>query len=131
MRATPQLTSNWAAAKCSSARRPVSRSSSAHPIAMPDHATLEQARELGAKESGLSVVVTKRADGSAQTSVVNAGVLDQPVTGEQIVGFVARGGAKKLTNLRNRPRVTVVFRSGWEWVAVEGDAALVGPHDDL
>jgi hypothetical protein len=24
-----------------------------------------------------------------------------------------------------------VFRSGWEWVAVEGDADLAGPDDDL
>jgi hypothetical protein len=28
-----------------------------------------------------------------------------------------------------KPRATVVFRSGWEWVAVEGDADLVGPDD--
>ncbi|HUF83086.1 MAG TPA: pyridoxamine 5'-phosphate oxidase, partial [Acidimicrobiia bacterium] len=47
------------------------------------------------------------------------------------VGFVIRGGARKLTNLRARPRVTVVFRSGWEWVAVEGDVDLAGPDDPL
>jgi hypothetical protein len=92
---------------------------------------LDRAGELGAQESGLSVVVTNRTDGSAQTSVVNAGVLDHPVTRERIVGFVARGGAQKLGNLRVRPRVTVVFRSGWEWIAVEGDAELVGPNDQL
>ena len=33
--------------------------------------------------------------------------------------------------LRMRPRVTVVFRSGWDWVAVEGDADLAGPDDHL
>src|SRR5438552_7768844 len=131
MRATLPLTSSWVAVRCSSAQKLVCRSSSARPIAMPDHATLEQARELGVKESGLSVVVTNRADGSAQTSVVNAGVLEHPVTAEPIVGFVARGGAKKLMNLRARPRVTVVFRSGWEWVAVEGDAELAGPGDEV
>jgi hypothetical protein len=27
--------------------------------------------------------------------------------------------------------VTVVFRSGWDWVATEGDAVLVGPDDEL
>lgn len=27
--------------------------------------------------------------------------------------------------------MTVVFRSGWEWVAVEGDADLAGPDDVL
>ena len=77
------------------------------------------------------MVVTSGSDGSAPASVVNAGVLDHPVTGEAVVGFVIRGGARKLTNLRVRPRVTVVFRSGWEWVAVEGDADLAGPDDPL
>jgi hypothetical protein len=90
---------------------------------------LERARRLGAQESGLAVVVTYRPDGSVQASVVNAGVLDHPVTGELVVGFVARGGARKLANLRLRPRLTVVFRSGWEWVAVEGAADLAGPND--
>jgi len=92
---------------------------------------LDRARELGARESGLAVVLTSRVDGSAQASVVNAGVIDHPVTGEPVVGFVARGQVKKLANLRSRPRVTIVFRSGWEWVAVEGDADLAGPDDPL
>jgi len=92
---------------------------------------IDRARELGSRESGLAVAVTLRADGSAQASVVNAGVVDHPVTGEPVVGFVSRGGAKKLANLRARSRVTVVFRSGWEWVAVEGDATLAGPEDPL
>lgn len=90
---------------------------------------LERARRLGSLESGLAVVVTSRPDGSAQASVVNAGVLEHPATGELIVGFVARGGTWKLANLRLRPRLTVVFRSGWEWIAVEGAAELAGPDD--
>ena len=90
---------------------------------------LDLARDLGNREDGLAVVVTARADGSAQASVVNAGVLDHPVTGESVVGFVARGAVRKVANLRARPRVTVVFRSGWDWVAVEGDAELIGPDD--
>lgn len=92
---------------------------------------LDRARELGARESGLAVAVTGRADGSAQATVVNAGVLTHPVTGELVVGFVARGHAKKLANLRERPQMTIVFRSGWEWVAVEGTAYLAGPDDVL
>lgn len=92
---------------------------------------LERARELGARESGLAVVVTSLADASVQASVVNAGVLDHPVTGEVVVGFVARGGTRKLANLRVRPRVTAIFRSGWDWVAVEGHADLAGPADLL
>lgn len=90
---------------------------------------LERARRLGAQESGLAVVVTYRPDDSIQASVVNAGLLDHPVTDLLVVGFVARGGARKLANLRLRPHLTVVFRSGWEWVAVEGAADLAGPTD--
>jgi hypothetical protein len=90
---------------------------------------LERARELGARESGLVVVVTSRPDGSASASVVNAGVHMHPATGERVVGFVARGYARKIANMRMQRRVTVVFRSGWDWVAVEGDAELVGPDD--
>ena len=87
---------------------------------------LDRVRELGTRESGLAVVFTSRADGTAPGSVVNAGVLDHPVTGEPVVGFVARGEVRKLANLRARPRVSLVFRSGWEWVAVEGAAELDG-----
>jgi PPOX class probable F420-dependent enzyme len=92
---------------------------------------LDRARELGARESGLAVVVTTRADGSPQASVVNAGVLKHPVTGHVVVGFVARRGRGKLAIMRVRPRVSVVFRSGWDWVTVEGDAELAGPDDAL
>ena len=94
-------------------------------------ADLEKARELGRREDGLAVVVVSRADGTPVVSVVNAGVLEHPVTGEDVVGFVARGEARKLSYLRERPHVTVVFRSGWEWVAVEGEAELLGAHDAL
>jgi PPOX class probable F420-dependent enzyme len=92
---------------------------------------LGRVRELGGRESGLAVVVTRRNDGSPHTSVVNAGVLDHPVTSERVVAFVARGQVKKLANLRVRPHLTVVFRSGWEWAAVEGGVELAGPDDRL
>jgi len=92
---------------------------------------LDRVRELGAREDGLAVVATSRSDGSTQASVVNAGVLGHPVTGEAVVGFVVRGGARKLPNMRVQPRATVVFRSGWEWVAVEGEVDLAGPDDPL
>jgi hypothetical protein len=82
-------------------------------------------------ESGLAAVVATRTDGSPAVSVVNAGVLDHPVTNEPVVAFVARGGANKLPQLRARPRVTMLFRSGWDWVAVEGEAQLAGPDDEL
>ena len=77
------------------------------------------------------VVSTSRADGSIQSSVVNAGVLDHPVTGRPVVGFVAAGSSKRLTNLRARPRATVVIRAGWRWAGVEGPTDLAGPDDRL
>jgi PPOX class probable F420-dependent enzyme len=92
---------------------------------------LDRARELSARESGLAVAITARPDGSPRASVVNAGVLAHPITGEPIVGFVSRGAVRKLIDLRARPEATVVFRSGWDWVAVEGRAELVGPDDRL
>ena len=95
---------------------------------MPD---LDRVRQLVSRDHGLAVVVTQRTDGSPQTSVVNAGVLDHPVTGEPVVGFVIRGDTLKRQHLRERPRATVVFRAGWEWVAVEGDADLAGPEHEL
>ena len=92
---------------------------------------LQRVRELAAKETGLAVAVVQSADGAPVTSVVNAGVVEHPVTGERVVGFVARGHARKLVHLRSRSCITIVFRSGWEWIAVEGDAALAGPDDPL
>ena len=91
---------------------------------------LDRAREIGAREGGLAVAITTRGDGSPRASVVNAGVLDHPVTGEPVVGFVSRGGVRKLDDLRRLPSATVVFRSGWDWVAVEGDVTLLGPDDN-
>lgn len=86
---------------------------------------------LVAGEHGLCVVSTARADGSVQSSVVNAGVLEHPVTGREVVGFVVRDGARKLDNLRARPRATIVVRVGWQWASAEGPVELAGPRDEL
>jgi PPOX class probable F420-dependent enzyme len=80
-------------------------------------------------DHGLCVVSTSRADGTIQSSVVNAGVLPHPVTGEDVVGLVARGDSRKLVNLRQRPRGTIVIRVGWQWCAAEGPVTLIGPDD--
>lgn len=85
----------------------------------------------GAAERWLAVLVTVRGDGEPSASVVNAGILTHPVTGERVVTFVSRGGTAKLANLRNRPRATLVFRAGWEWVGVTGPVELAGPDDPL
>lgn len=92
-------------------------------------ADLELVRRLAGADNGLAVVATSRDDGTVQASVVNAGVMAHPTTGAPTVAFVAGGGTAKLALLRRRPHATVVFRSGWEWVAVEGGVTLIGPDD--
>ena len=41
------------------------------------------------------------------------------------------GSSRRLTNLRARPRTTVVIRAGWQWAGVEGPVELAGPDDLL
>jgi PPOX class probable F420-dependent enzyme len=90
--------------------------------------TLADAEAIGSRDKFLAVISTARADGTIQSSLVNAGVLADPDNGQQVVGFVTYGPAK-LANLRARPQVTVTFRAGWEWAAVEGRARIIGPDD--
>ena len=90
--------------------------------------TLPEAAEIGSRDKNLAVISTARADGTIQSSVVNAGVLSDPESGQDVVGFVTYGKAK-LGNLRARPQVTVTFRAGWQWAAVEGQARIIGPDD--
>ncbi|GAA2755478.1 TIGR03618 family F420-dependent PPOX class oxidoreductase [Actinopolymorpha rutila] len=85
--------------------------------------------ELIPVDHGLCVLSTLRRDGGIQSSVVNAGVLEHPLRGGQVVGLVAIGGSRKLSNLRADPRATVVVRTGWQWAAVEGDVDIIGPDD--
>jgi PPOX class probable F420-dependent enzyme len=95
-------------------------------VNMTDLARFE---ELVPLDHGLSVVVTRRADHTPHTAVVNAGVLPHPVTGDRTVAFVAVGGTRKLAHLRADPTIVVVVRAGWQWTAVEGLAQLIGPDD--
>ena len=92
---------------------------------------LDRVRDFVGRDHGLVVVFTSRADGTGQASVVNAGVLPHPTSGDAVVGLVAAGGSRKLVNLRERPYATVVFRAGWEYIAVEGATVLCGPDDEL
>ena len=82
-------------------------------------------------EHGLVTVSALRPDQTIQSTVVNAGVLDHPLTGVPVVGFVVRGGTRKLDYLRARPRATVTIRTGWDWATVEGPVELAGPDDPL
>lgn len=90
--------------------------------------TLAEAAALARSDQGLAVVATVRADGSIQSTLVNAGVLPHPVTGADVLAFVAAGRVK-LANLRARPQTAVTFREGWRYATVEGRADLVGPDD--
>ena len=92
-------------------------------------ANIEDFGQLIAGDNGLVVVSVTRGDGTISSSVVNAGVLKHPVTGEMVVGMVVIGGTRKLAYLRERPYANVVARVGWQWVAAEGAADLIGPDD--
>lgn len=85
--------------------------------------------ELVPLEHGLCTLATLRRDGSVHATVVNAGVLPHPITGERVVALVAYGGARKLHHLRAEPRCTIVARAGWRWCTVEGRAQIIGPDD--
>lgn len=80
-------------------------------------------------DHGLSVVVTRRPDGSPRTSVVNAGVMPHLSTGAPVVAFVSGGSARRLADLRSDPSISVVIRAGWQWATADGAAELIGPDD--
>jgi PPOX class probable F420-dependent enzyme len=86
-------------------------------------------RQLAPAENWLAVLVTTRPDGAPAVSVVNAGILPHPRTGDPVVALVSRGRTAKLRNLRAYPSAMLVFRSGWQWVGVSGAAELAGPDD--
>ncbi|GAA3560364.1 pyridoxamine 5'-phosphate oxidase family protein [Amycolatopsis ultiminotia] len=90
---------------------------------------LETVRALSLQENGLATIATTRADGTVHSTVVNAGIHPDPVTGAPSVAFVARGDARKLALLRRSGHATVTFRRGWHWASVTGRTHLLGPDD--
>ena len=90
-------------------------------------ADLELVRRLAVADQGLAVVSTTRPDGTVQSSLVNAGVFDHPLTKEPTVAFVARADTYKLRLIAGAGRANAVFRAGWEWVSVEGPVDILGP----
>ena len=90
--------------------------------------TLHEAVALSAQERGLAIVSTLRADATIQASLINAGAMTHPATGDAVLAFVTYGKVK-LANLRARPQISVTFRHGGHWATVEGFAELVGPDD--
>ena len=91
--------------------------------------TMDDVRRFVGADHGLSVVSFGRPNQSVHSSVVNAGVMDHPVTGEGVVALVVRGNTVKLRHWRHTPRATIVFRSGWFWAGVEGTTSIIGPDD--
>ena len=89
---------------------------------MTDPVNLGPFARLVPREHGLVTVSVLRPDQTIQSTVVNAGVLDHPLTGTPVVG---------LDYLRARPRATVAIRAGWEWASAEGSVELAGPDDPL
>jgi len=90
--------------------------------------SLDEFADLLRAQQHLGVASTARADHTIQSTVVNVGVIDHPVSGGRVAAFVTYGKVK-LANLRARPQVTLVARSGWSWAALEGEAELIGPDD--
>jgi hypothetical protein len=81
----------------------------------------------GAKH--LAIVATARRDGSIHASLVSAGVIDDPVSGEPSVGVVVGGGTTKLRHLRQSGRAAAAIQVGFNWVSVEGQIRIAGPDD--
>ena len=92
---------------------------------------LDAFAKLVGGDHGLAVISTARADGTIQSSVVNAGVMPHPISGNKVVAFVAAGSSQRLRNLRARPHATIVLRAGWQWAGVEGSVQLIGPDDPV
>lgn len=98
-------------------------------MTLPRDEGLALVRKHAAANRSLAVVVTTRPGvDDPHVAVVNAAVIDHPLSAQPVVALVARRGAK-LDNLRLRPRATLVFRHGWEWVAIRGPVELSGPDD--
>lgn len=91
--------------------------------------TMDDVRRFAAADQGLAVISFGRPDRSVHSSLVNAGVMVHPLTGEEVVALVVRGNAVKLRHWRGVPRASIVFRSGWSWVGVEGTTTIIGPDD--
>jgi PPOX class probable F420-dependent enzyme len=94
-------------------------------VDVPD---LAPVRRIVAMDHGLASVSVVRADGTPHSSLVNAGVLDHPLTGRPVVGYTTYGQVK-LRNLRARPATSILWRAGWQWVSVDGTSELIGPDD--
>lgn len=97
---------------------------------MPTQSELDNVRTKLATETGLAEVITLRQNGRPLVSVVNAGIIGHPATGDDVVAFVSRGNAARLKHLRAHGLITVAIRRSWDWVGLDGTVELAGPNDD-
>lgn len=92
-------------------------------------ASIDDVRRLVNLDNGLASLSTLRSDGRVHVAVVNAGVVDHPLTGQPVAAFVCRPGTRKMANLRSHRQATLSWRAGWAWCTAEGDIELFGPDD--
>jgi PPOX class probable F420-dependent enzyme len=90
---------------------------------------LDFVRAIAGDANHLAVLATTRLDGTIHASLINAGVMNDPVDGEASVGVVIGGSTAKLGLLRRTRRAAVTFQAGFRWATVEGAVRLVGPDD--
>jgi hypothetical protein len=94
-----------------------------------DMADLGDVARLAGADHHLAVFTVGEPDGTVRASVVNAGVIDDPVDGAPGVAAVVGGGTRKLALLRRIGRATLIFKNGGDWAAVAGPVRLIGPDD--
>ncbi|MEX2292326.1 MAG: hypothetical protein WD691_00955 [Acidimicrobiales bacterium] len=92
-------------------------------------AAIDDVRAVAALDHGLATLSTLRADGSIHAIVVNAGIIDHPVTGQPVAAFVGQAGTLKLSHMRAHAAATLTWRAGWAWATAEGTVELIGPDD--
>ena len=92
-------------------------------------ADIDDVRRLLADEQGFAVISTTQKDGRVLSSVANCGVIDHPVSGTPTVALVSAGKAARLGHVRRGSAVTITVRRGGSWLAVTGDADIIGPDD--
>jgi len=90
---------------------------------------LNDVRQFLATETGLATISTTQKDGRVLSSIANCGVIQHPLTGADCVALVSAGGAARLGHVRRGSTVTIAIRRGWNWLAVTGQADLIGPSD--
>lgn len=116
----------WSAVECRTRRPPVVRSRAECGATHQRWARSWISLDGSGAPRAASLSSPPRA-GSPQASLLNAGVLTHPRTGVEVVGSPRCARHASSPKICRTPRATVVFRSGREWAAAEGDVELSVP----